>query len=162
FEEGLLEFPSVMRRCNYFNNLENSLDLAHIGFVHRSGTGSFDGVTDSPTAFEADETDWGIEYYVEHPSGKQFRSQFGMPDSFRHTNFPRVPELVSHNEDLTFWVPIDDESHYQFMVSVVRLKGDVADRYVELRDQKLAKRDLSNQDLAELVLAGELRLADID
>ena len=160
--DGVLDVWSYTRGCNYFNNLENSLDLAHIGFVHRAGTGSFDGVTDSPKVFEAAETGWGIEYYVEHPSGKKFRSQFGMPNSFHHTNFPRVPELVSHNEDLTFWVPIDDESHYQFMVSVVRLKGDVADRYIELRDQKLAKRDLPNQDLAELVLAGELRVADID
>jgi 5,5'-dehydrodivanillate O-demethylase len=162
FEDGLLEFPSVTRRCNYFSNLENSLDVAHVGFVHRSGPSSFDGITDSPNVFEAEETEWGIDYYVEHPSGKQFRSQFGMPNVFHHTNFPRVPELVSHSEFLTFWVPIDDESHYQFSVSVVRLKGDVADRYVELRDQMLAKRDLSHQDLAEFVLAGELRLADID
>ena len=33
--EGLFEIDSYTRDCNFFNNVENGGDVAHLGFVHR-------------------------------------------------------------------------------------------------------------------------------
>ena len=47
--EGLFEIDSYSRACNFFNNLENGGDVAHVGFVHRGREGSYDGTLESPT-----------------------------------------------------------------------------------------------------------------
>ncbi|HEY7061857.1 MAG TPA: iron-sulfur containing oxygenase, partial [Chloroflexota bacterium] len=46
--EGLLELDSFNRHCNYFSNLENSLDSTHVGFVHRAHSDAFDGLAETP------------------------------------------------------------------------------------------------------------------
>jgi 5,5'-dehydrodivanillate O-demethylase len=36
--DGFVEINSYSRECNYFQNLENSLDTSHVGFVHADNT----------------------------------------------------------------------------------------------------------------------------
>jgi 5,5'-dehydrodivanillate O-demethylase len=161
--DGLLEVKvdSYNRACSYFNNLENSLDTTHVGFVHRSHRGAFDGLKDSPT-LAADESDWGITFRVSRPSGAVRTTQFGMPNVFHmHTSIPSDPE-IEWKESLFWWVPIDDEAHRQFRVNLVPVKGEAADRYKDRQAALRAKIDLPHSELAEKILKGNLSLDQVD
>jgi 5,5'-dehydrodivanillate O-demethylase oxygenase subunit len=158
--EGLLEWDSYFRRCNFFNNAENSVDLVHSGFVHRNNPGSFDGFTNAPL-MDAEESCWGVTVYARWPDQVRV-SQVGMPNVFHHKAQPTDYKIAPYREFLAFWVPVDDESHIQFTVAAVRLPPDQVKQYVERREQRLAKRTQANQELAEAVLDGNLDLDQID
>lgn len=158
--EGLLEHDSYRRACNYFQNLENSIDHAHVGFVHRGQPGSFDGIADSPV-LSVEESDWGVTCHIERRTRTGI-SQFGMPNVFHLQGLPNDPDLSGHREFLAWWVPIDDESHMQFGVYAVRLPADKADVYRQRRDARLARRRIPSGELAEAILAGRLRREDVD
>jgi len=162
FEEGLIEVSdhTYFRRCNYFQNIENSLDTTHLGFVHRDHGFSFDGVADSPTV-TAEESEWGITYTVRRPSGAYNMTQFGMPNVFHMYTLPHAPG-IGYVENMIWWVPVDDEQHRQFGVARVSVTGEAAREYQEYQSARRRRMDLDEIDLAEAVLAGELRLQDVD
>jgi 5,5'-dehydrodivanillate O-demethylase len=158
--EGFLECDSYIRDCNYFNNLENAGDLTHSGFVHRNNPGSFDGLASSPL-ITASESRWGLTVTAQWPDRKQ-QSQIGMPNIFHHKAQPTDPTIAIFREFMAWWVPIDDESHWQFTVAAVRLPPDKADEYKKRRTVRLAKRVGPNRDFAKKILTGELYLDQID
>lgn len=152
---------SYVRACNYFNNLENSLDTTHVGFVHRDHRGAFDGLKDSPT-LSAEESDWGITFRVRRPSGATRTTQFGMPNIFHmHTSIPSDPE-IGWKESLIWWVPIDDANHRQFRINLVPVSGQAAEIYLRRQQELRSKVDMAHADLAEQILAGKLHLTDVD
>lgn len=158
--EGFLECDSYVRNCNYFNNLENGGDLTHSGFVHRNNPGSFDGFASSPV-ISAKESCWGITVAAQWPDRRQ-QSQIGMPNIFHHKAQPTEPGVAIFREFMAWWVPIDDESHWQFTVAAVRLPPDKAEEYKARRKARLAKRVAPNGEIAKKILAGELYLDQID
>jgi 5,5'-dehydrodivanillate O-demethylase len=158
--EGFLECDSYVRDCNYFNNLENGGDLTHSGFVHRNNPGSFDGLASSPI-ITAEESCWGITVSAQWPDRKQ-QSQIGMPNIFHHKAQPTDPTIAIFREFMAWWVPIDDDSHWQFTVAAVRLPSGKAAEYKERRKARLAKRVGPNRDFVKKILAGELYLDQID
>jgi 5,5'-dehydrodivanillate O-demethylase len=158
--EGIVEWDSYLRRCNWFNNAENSVDLVHSGFVHRGNPGSFDGFTNSPL-MDAEESCWGVTVHARWPDQERI-SQVGMPNIFHHKAQPTDYKVAPYREFLAWWVPVDDESHIQFTVAAVRLPPDKAREYEERREARLAKRTHSNVDLAEKVLKGELDLDQVE
>ena len=161
--DALLETKddSYERACNYFNNLENSLDTTHVGFVHRVHRGAFDGIKDSPT-LTAEESAWGVTFRVSRPSGAKRVTQFGMPNIFHmHTSIPSDPEL-GWKESLIWWVPIDDENHRQFRVNLVPVSGQAAEAYLARQQKLRASMNIPHGELAKEILAGKLRLDDVD
>src|SRR5262245_20079273 len=105
--EGLLEIDSYQRSCNYFQNLENALDMSHVGFVHGDNVASFTGIG-LGRALSAEESEWGVEYtFRRAKDGKQRVNLFGMPNVFHMYALPNDPE-ISWQESLFWWVPIDD------------------------------------------------------
>src|SRR3954453_4191191 len=52
--DGVIEIDSYVRRCNYFQNLENSLDMCHVGFVHSDNVASFAGIGSGETLHAAE------------------------------------------------------------------------------------------------------------
>jgi 5,5'-dehydrodivanillate O-demethylase len=158
--DGILEWDSYPRKCNYFNNAENAADLTHSGFVHRGNPGSFDGFTSSPR-MDAQESCWGVTVFARWPDQVRV-SQIGMPNVFHHKAQPTDFAIAPYREFLAWWVPVDDESHIQFTVAAVRLPPEKRRQYQERARTRLAKRTLSNTELAEKVLAGELGLDSID
>jgi len=169
--EGLLEVEVNYRDCNYFQNIENTLDRVHVGFAHgalnerfplETNPGTFDGRTDSP-ALRAEETEWGIKTYVEHPSGLKFNEYMGMP------NVQLVPHAIPYEpmaKSRTFisWkLPIDDDHNVQFLISAVHMKKELVAEYKERRAKRLAKwATYDHRDLAKKILAGELTLDEVD
>jgi 5,5'-dehydrodivanillate O-demethylase len=110
---------------------------------------------------DAEESCWGITVYARWP--EQVRvSQFGMPNVFHHKAQPTDFAIAPYREFLAWWVPVDDESHIQFTVAALRMSPELARKYVERRDARLAKRSASREDLCERILRGELTLDEVD
>jgi len=158
--DGLVEIDSYLRECNYFQNVENSLDMSHVGFVHGDNVASFAGIG-LGRALEAEESDWGVSYTFRRPDGRSRVQQFGMPNAFYLTALPTESD-AGWQESLFWWVPIDDERHVQFTVHRLPLSGDAAKRFSERRAARRAQVDLAHQELAAQILAGTLHLQDVD
>jgi 5,5'-dehydrodivanillate O-demethylase len=140
---------------NYVNNMEN--DPGHVPFVHR-GTLFF---TDIPQ-IETEETPWGIRDRVvfENRVGLVHRV---MPNA-RFFTIP-VPE-GGWTEFLLFMVPVDDDSHTGFGITMNHLNTkEGAERFREriagLR-ARLMQTGNPVADAAAAVLRGELRIEDME
>ena len=159
--EGLFEIDSYPRGSNYFLNLENGGDLAHVGFVHRGMEGSFDGFTER-LDIEAEESEWGVKVISRRVGSANSRTaHYGMPNTCHITALPNDTSTAPYREFLAWWVPVDDESHIQFTVYAIRVAPADAERYVEMRDVRLANRSIPKEVLAQAILEGRMRLDDV-
>jgi 5,5'-dehydrodivanillate O-demethylase len=158
--EGMVEVDSYMRECNYFQNLENALDMSHVAFVHRDNMASFSNIGRG-AQLRSEESDWGVTYTFTRSDGQLRIQQFGMPNIFYMTALPTDSE-VGWQESLFWWVPIDDVTHMQFSLHRVSITGDAA-RAVEERHQKRrAAIDLPHQRVCDDILRGRIALRDVD
>jgi 5,5'-dehydrodivanillate O-demethylase len=157
---GLLEIDSYARDCNYFQNLENALDMSHVGFVHGDNRAAFDGIGRGRD-LRAEETDWGVGYVFTRSDGQRRVQQFGMPNVFHMMALPNDKD-IGWQESLFWWVPIDDGTHMQFSLHRVPALGDAAQRVRERRQKRRSEIDLAHQDVCERILAGMLSLRDVD
>jgi 5,5'-dehydrodivanillate O-demethylase len=157
--DGLLETDSYLRKCNYFQNVENALDQSHIAFVHGASAAAFGTVLGR--ALKPEESDWGITYTYTRQDGETFVVQFGMPNIVNLAALPTDPD-IGWQESLFWWVPIDDRSHIQFSLHRVPAKGDAARRIHARREARRKEIDLPHQRLAEEILAGRMNIRDVD
>ena len=158
--DGMVEIDSYSRECNYFQNLENALDMSHIGFVHGDNVAIFKGIG-LGRALDAEESDWGVTYGFTRPDGQRRVQQFGMPNIFYLTALPTDPE-IGWQESMFWWVPIDDTNHMQFSVHRVPAQGDVARRLHERRQVRRSEIEIPHQALAKDVLEGRASVRDVD
>lgn len=158
--DGVVEIDSYSRDCNYFQNLENALDMSHIGFVHGDNEAVFDGIGHGKR-LAAEESDWGVTYTFTRDDGQLRIQQFGMPNVFYMSALPTDP-TIGWQESLFWWVPLDDERHMQFSLHRVPVTGEAAKRVHARRQERRARIDLAHQDVCEDVLAGRVRLQDVD
>jgi 5,5'-dehydrodivanillate O-demethylase oxygenase subunit len=158
--DGVIEIDSYVRRCNYFQNLENSLDMSHVGFVHSDNVASFAGIGSGET-LQAEEGPWGVVYTATRANGEIRINQFGMPNIFHMNALPTDPE-IGWQESLFWWVPIDDETHVQFSLHRLPITGETARRICARRQERRARIALAHQEVCEQILAGTLRLRDVD
>jgi 5,5'-dehydrodivanillate O-demethylase len=158
--DGLLEIDSYVRDCNYFQNLENALDMSHVGFVHGDNTAAFNGIG-SGKGSRAEETSWGVRYTFTRADGQMRVQQFGMPNIFYMLALP-TDEAIGWQESLFWWVPIDDGQHMQFSLHRVPAQGEAASRIAERRLRRRTEIDLAHQAVCRQILGGMLRLKDVD
>lgn len=158
--DGLLELDSYQRGCNYFQNLENALDMSHVGYVHGDNVAAFTGIG-LGRSLTAVESEWGVEYTFTRQDGQVRTQHFGMPNIFHMYALPTDPE-ISWQESLFWWVPIDDVSHMQFSLHRVPATSEAAQRIRARREARRSEVDLSHQQLAADILAGRLRIRDVD
>lgn len=158
--EGILDWASYLRRCNYFQNLENALDNAHVGFVHRVHQDAFDGVKDRPSV-SVEETEWGISVDVRRQSGAHRTTYLGMPNIYYMYALPEDDE-VGWMKSLFWWVPIDDERHINYIVRWLPLSGDAVDRFREREATRRRRQDRFHGDVADQVVAGCLFRDEVD
>ena len=93
---GLLEVDSYSRNCNYFQNLENALDMSHVGFTHGDNQAAFDGIG-LGRSLDAVESDWGVTYSFTRADGQKRVQQFGMPNIFYMMALPTDPTSAGRN-----------------------------------------------------------------
>ena len=150
------------RICNYFNNIDNSLDNAHVRFVHqRHRDSSQDHVVLGDPIISVEESEWGIKRYVKYPDGKDLTFFFGMPN-INFINGQVVDPVIKRADVLVFKVPVDDESHIHFEVRAIALTGERGRAWIEERRQMRAKAERDRPELVRAILAGKLRLSEVD
>ncbi|MGH7090583.1 MAG: Rieske 2Fe-2S domain-containing protein [Stellaceae bacterium] len=157
---GMIEVDSYLRECNYFQNLENALDMSHVWFVHADNRASFSGIGHGGR-LEAPESNWGVSYTFIRADGARRTQQFGMPNLYYMTALPNDPE-IGFQESLFWWVPIDDGRHMQFSLHRVPAAGETGRRIRERRQQRRSEIDLPHQRVAIDVLKGRLPLSAVD
>ncbi len=162
-DEGVLDIEWYSRKCNYFQNLENGVDEAHVYFTHRAV--QFEGVSyDDVIPFvEAEETRYGILQTGKRKNGNKRVTHLLMPNILYMTLPARVPEVKRHNEYISWRVPTDDETHKSFIVQLVHATGEVAERF---RAQRQSARERmarlgSVEELSDAILAGKLKWAAV-
>lgn len=158
--DGLVEVDSYLRECNYIQNLENALDMSHVGFVHSDNSGSFAGIGHGKR-LKAEESDWGVRYTFNRPDGEIRIQQFGMPNIFHPMALP-TDEDIGWQESMFWWVPIDDERHMQFSIHRLSVPTDIARTIDERRQVRRAVIDVPHQKLCEDIVNGRTTLAEID
>ena len=157
-----LDVAGLKRICNYFNNIDNSLDNAHVRFVHRRHRdASEDHVVLGDPIISVEESDWGIRRYVKYPDGKDLTFFFGMPN-INFINGQVVDPVIKRADVMVFKVPVDDENHIHFEVRAIALSGARGRAWIEERRALRAKAEEDRPELVRAILAGKLRLSDID
>ncbi len=157
---GLVEVDSYLRECNYFQNVENALDMSHVGFVHTDNQASFSGIG-LGRQLSAEESDWGVSYTFHRADGARRVQQFGMPNVFYMTALPTERD-IGWQELLFWWVPIDDTRHMQFSIHRVPIEGEAAERFKDRRAKKRTTIDLAHQEVCRAIIGGMMSLKDVD
>jgi 5,5'-dehydrodivanillate O-demethylase len=157
---GLLEIDSYLRRCNYFQNIENALDMSHVAFTHGDNRAAFDKIG-LGRSLQAEESDWGVTYTFTRDDGEKRIHQFGMPNVLHITALPTDPE-IGWQESLFWWVPVDDASHMQFSIHRIPATGAVAAGVHARRQARRSRIDIAHQDACDVILSGRSRVEDFD
>jgi 5,5'-dehydrodivanillate O-demethylase oxygenase subunit len=157
---GFIETDSYYRACNYFQNLENALDMSHVQFVHSDNEATFAGIGRG-VSLVAEESSWGVRYQYTRPDGQVRVQQFGMPNIFYMNALPTDPE-IGWQESLFWWVPIDDTKHVQFSLHRVPAVGEAAKAIHRRRQARRATIDVAHQDACDDILSGRLVLRNVD
>jgi 5,5'-dehydrodivanillate O-demethylase oxygenase subunit len=157
-----LDVAGLKRICNYFNNIDNSLDNAHVRFVHRRHRDVVqDQVVLGDPTISVEESEWGITRYVKYPDGKDLTFFFGMPN-INFINGQVVDPVIKRADVMVFKVPVDDENHIHFEVRAIALTGERGRAWIEERRELRAKAERDRPELVRAILAGNLRLSEVD
>lgn len=156
--EGVVEVgPPELWPCNFFNRVDN--DPMHLPFAHRESLRRVGRVV-QPEDPKAWETEYGI---CKNAEG---RVHFYMPNVTRTHSKTRV--MGSHDDAraysvdrLIMYMPVNDENCVTFVVDYLPLTGDVAEAYRRSR-QAMDQDTVPLQETAESILAGRMRIEDID
>jgi len=162
--EGIIEnqVPPVVP-CNWLQCFENSMDEVHVAFVHKIG-GSHSGIYDLPE-IAAEETDWGMIRYGRRGNEERISLHY-MPNCTRVI----VPPMAGlegaggWRELYLAFTPVDDETNMWFITNLVGVTGEAAVAYQAARQRYLERQAAagSSLDLAQQVMDGKVRFADID
>lgn len=157
-----LDVAALKRICNYFNNIDNSLDNVHVRFVHQRHRDSVDDhVVLGDPVISVEESEWGIKRYVKYPDGKDLTFFFGMPN-INFINGQVVDPVIKRADVIVFKVPVDDENHIHFEVRAIPLTGERGRAWIEERRELRAQAESDRPELVRAILAGKLRLSDVD
>jgi hypothetical protein len=89
------------------------------------------------------------------PNSNQIRVKTGMVTS-------QTPDAPVCEDRITWSVPVDDGHSARFEVNLVRITGDDAQEYERRRRQAQDLQTLAPNELGEAILAGRLRIEDLD
>ena len=179
-----LEVSCVPRGCNYFQNVENTVDEVHVAFVHGGAAAAY---THEFPQVTAEETDYGIVAYGTLRSGERSVTYLLMPNCFMDQGVPirgakqqawevirtsagvadaspPTPAAPPLQVNVVWRVPIDDESHNQFAWRFLDVTGEAARLYNEAWQERERAREEppTVAEHGEAILAGKLRLEDIE
>jgi 5,5'-dehydrodivanillate O-demethylase len=156
--DGVRDVTVDVMPANYFFSLENS--ALHFSFVHRDLMEER-GITGTPEV-RIEDTPWGHTAYSRWPNDAK--------ENVAHKIMPNVGYIVprainmakgvAHSLHVSFRVPIDDESHVTYRVTLIPVTGEDAQKILAGRSASFYDRSVIPV-LAERVLAGTLRLRDI-
>jgi 5,5'-dehydrodivanillate O-demethylase len=150
--DGVVVGTTYKRACNYFNSLENGVDLLHVAFTHRD-IPNYSALDVSSVS--AEESEWGITVSATLPNGRARINQAGMPNIIHFKTPPDVPG-IEWTDVLAWRVPIDDENHASFNARFVHVTGGQKELFREQRKKARAARPASPPNVSEAVLRGDI------
>jgi 5,5'-dehydrodivanillate O-demethylase len=141
-------------KYNFFQRIENSLDEAHVHFVHKTSAGRTNEFAVLPEAFEAEETDYGIlRRTIRNRDGKRdVRQKYFMMPNIGLTMPPPATELDDWTAQLSWRVPKNDETTISFVVSRRKPREKVPGN----------KTWQPADEIVDAILDGRMRLRDVD
>jgi 5,5'-dehydrodivanillate O-demethylase oxygenase subunit len=157
---GLVSTSVYTRGCNYYQNIENGVDEAHLPFTHRRTI--FDNLNREVPRIEAEERPYGLVQLGIRSDGT-VREQ--------HLMLPNILSMSLPNEDpaetdwriyISWRVPVDDETHKTFMVERLALKPEAVAAYRARRAEQ-ARRLAAlppAEEITSAILAGRMKLHD--
>ena len=114
-------------RCNYLNGNEGNQDPAHLGFLHRftdkpivpaQVTPDLISVlSDVAPVIELEETNFGLRIFSTRNAGEG--KKYGRLSNFAYPNVA-VTDTIAGGHNCLWHVPIDDTSHWAYVVDVNR------------------------------------------
>jgi 5,5'-dehydrodivanillate O-demethylase len=158
----VLESSYYVRHCNYFQNIENEIDEVHVGFVHRDSRFTDSGLNFDLPRITAEETPWGLAQLGTRANGVVRVSHLLMPNILYSKGSPN-DSGSGWREQLAWRVPIDDERHRNYNVSLAHLEGDAAVAYQERQRQRWAQLagQPSANEVAAAIRRGELSMQSV-
>ena len=160
--EICLDVAALRRICNYFNNIDNSLDSVHVRFVHQRHRDSVDDhVVLGDPVISVEESEWGVKRYAKYPNGKDVTFFFGMPN-INFINGQVVDPGIKRADVMVFKVPVDDENHIHFEVRAIPLAGEAGRAWIDERRRLREEAERDRPELVRAILSGKLRLDEID
>lgn len=160
-DPGVIEAYSYERECNYFQNIDNGVDEAHLPFVHQDSF--FDVLNYSVPEISAEETGYGLIQYAKRSDNVVHQAHFLMPNMLMFV-YPASddPAVGGWARYISWRVPIDDNRHRTFIVEHFEVKAGKAEEFrrrrAELRERLAALP--SRTDVTREILAGKSRLRD--
>ena len=152
------------RNCNYYINVENALDQAHVAFTHKlssdpsiTETGFDPGVV-RIRDLTVERLDFGIRATeVEHET--QPTSSIVMLPNAMHLMASLRDGIL---EQVGWRVPIDDEKHFSVQITALHTDEAGAQRFYEYQTRKneLMAKYPPGDECAEKILRGEKTLLD--
>jgi 5,5'-dehydrodivanillate O-demethylase len=117
--------------CNWFQQIENSLDAVHVSFVHQKGrVGTFGQiVTPAIPKLEYVETDAGIRQIATRAKNNVRVSDWTFPNN-NHIVVPGRTTDEPWNDVGGWMVPIDDEHTLRFVVNSIPSSGPESDKNI--------------------------------
>lgn len=165
-QDGLLDNSTYVRRCNYYQNLDNHGDSAHVPYTHRlslhkSMAGR--GQNHAMPAVSGEETPYGIASTASWPDGRTRTIHLLMPN-MNYFNVPsEMPGERGWVDHLAWRVPIDDGSHYSCTIELHHIGEESRRRYHDEQrrnEEALARLVPSTRVMLDLILAGDASLDD--
>jgi len=157
--EGVHTTGTYVRDCSFFNSIENGVDPVHVAFVHRRSAFTDHGLLDVPRV-AGEETEYGVVSRAQRPGGAVRLTHHLMPNMLHIKSSPDE-EGAGWTDALAWRVPIDDDRHVSFNVTLVHVTGEAAQRYeARLRAREAGEPPPVNE-LAARIMAGELHVDDL-
>ena len=160
--DGVLFSHQLVRPINFLQNLENSIDEVHIGFLHANSP--YQGsINNHVPKITTEETSFGLSQYGERDDGIIRATYYQPPTTTSWAQAPTYPEETGWRNMLGFRVPIDDVSHITHTVTFASVPAELREAFAARRKaewDELAKLPPA-EEIADAVLSGKMRFKDI-
>lgn len=163
FEEDGVRFShQLIRPMNFFQNLENSIDEVHIGFLHADSP--YQGtINEHVPIISTEETEYGLMQLGARVNGISRSTHYHPPTTTSWAQPATYPEETEWRDMLGFRVPIDDTRHITHTVTFAKVPPDKRASFLDRR--KAEWEELSKlptvEEIADDVLTGRMRFKDI-
>ena len=164
---GVRDRMSYVRKTNFFNSLENSVDWIHVYFVHGRSGFTTGGVNREIPRVRAEETEFGVAAKQEYTDGKTGVTYILMPLAMyiigSGTRLEGYEQPVFMHQ-LAWRVPIDDHSHRSFNAYYADVTGKQAELFIADRDAARTRSAgaPSQEELVNSILRGEIHVDEVD
>lgn len=158
------ENTTYRRKCNYYINVENALDIAHVPFTHRLSsdpTLTKVGFAESVARIRditVERLDFGVRVVEVQDESLATQSTVMLPNAMHLV----VPQRIGTLEQIAWRVPTTDDDHRSFAITALHTDEDGARVYAE-RNTELTEAlgdHPPTEECAEQILRGEKQLID--